>query len=305
MSRIVKKLLNRQQGNVLLLFSLALMCLMGMAGLALDGSLIYMTKSHLQKTANAAVLSGAQELTNQEAKVTVVVNDILASHGEADSLQSLGIEMEKRVEVSLSKPISLNFMRLFGFDTINVPADASAELNAMGRAAGAAPLGIDERITLEYYTPYQLKVDSSDVDTGNFGILALGVPGANTYEDNLRFGYKDELRVNDVIDTQTGNIADKTRSSIQERINGCSLTYEQAIDRECSRVILIPVYKPYLQDSNQLKSIQITGFAYFYITDPMSHNDTSIKGMFIKKTGTGYQEDGSVLRGAYSIRLAR
>lgn len=302
MSRL-KSLWKKENGNALVLVSIALMALLAITGLVIDGGMVYQTKSHLQKVANAAALSGAQELTNNQEKVEEIVYSVIDQHDTEVSLTNLGIEMEKSVEVDLEVPVSLAFSKLLGKDQVMVKAHATAELRTMGRAVGAAPLGIDESIMLEYYKEYQLKVDQQDVDTGNFGVLALGGTGAATYEYNLRHGYQNELKVGDVLETQTGNIAGKTRSVIRERVNGCQENPRDVNVRDCSRVILIPVYKPLNHTGNQLKEVQITGFAYFYVTDPMDSHDTSIRGMFIKRTGTGYEEPGALDRGAFSIRL--
>jgi hypothetical protein len=303
MIRLLKKLIKEEQGNTIILVALSLMGLMGMAGLAIDGGMIYMTKTELQKVANAAVLSGAQELTGQEDDVDKIVNDILTAHKESTTLQNLQITMGEKVSVDLMKPVKLSFARLFGFEEADVKVHSGASLGIMGRAAGAAPLGIDDSISLEYYKTYQLKVDSSGVQSGNFGVLALGGSGARTYEENLRYGYQNELKTGDVIYTETGNIAGKTRTVVQDLVNGCSYFPGEDIPRNCSRIILIPVYKPYDADQNQVKSVQITGFAYFFITQPMSPNDTAITGMFIKRAGKGFFEEGSSDRGAFSIRL--
>jgi hypothetical protein len=303
MLQYLKKVTKEENGNTLVFAAIILVCLMGMAGLAIDGGMVYMTKSQLQKTANAAVLSGAQELTSTQQKVTNVVNDILNAHRESASLTKLDINMERKVTIDLTKQVNLTFASLFGFKRMNVTAHATAELASVGNAIGAAPLGIDQSINLEYYKSYQLKVDSSGAVSGNFGILALDRPGAKTYYQNLRHGYQDVLKIGDIVDTQTGNIAGDTRSAVQERVNGCTQPPGDYSLRNCSRILLIPVYKPYSSSTNQLKSVQIMGFAYFYITDPMSSNDTSIKGVFIKRTGNGSYVQGSVDRGAYSIRL--
>jgi Putative Flp pilus-assembly TadE/G-like len=303
MLQFFKKIMKEENGNILVLAALTLVFLMGMAGLAIDGGLVYMTKSQLQKTANAAVLSGAQELTNTNQKVTTVVNDILTAHKESASLTNLEINMGNNVKITLMKHVKLTFASLFGFNNMDVTAHAAAGLQAIGSSIGAAPLGIDQSITLEYYKSYQLKVTSSDVTSGNFGILALGGTGAATYSDNLTYGYQNELKIGDIINTQTGNIAGDTRNAINLRVNGCTQPPGDYSLRNCSRILLVPVYKPYSISSKQLKSVQITGFAYFYITNPMSSTDTSITGVFIKRTGNGSYVEGSVDRGAYSIRL--
>lgn len=303
MQSFYKRILKDERGNALIFGVGALIILLGMAGLAIDGSFLFMKKSQLQKEANAAVLSGSQEVTNTEQKVTNTVQFILDAHKDSSSLEKLDIEMGKKVAVTLKKTVKLTFSSLFGFEKVDVEVQAAAGLAAIGNAVGAAPLGIDESIPLEYYKTYQLKVDSSDSLTGNFGILALGGPGAKTYEENLRYGYQSGIKVGDIIETQTGNIAGSTRSAIQERVNGCSQPPGDYSLRNCSRIILVLVYKPYNYDGGQMKQVQVSGFAFFYITDPMSLNDTSIKGVFIKRTGIGSYVEGTKDRGAYSIRL--
>lgn len=292
-----------QKGNAILLVAFALSGLLVMTGLVIDGGTLYMTKRHMQKAANAAVLSGAQELTNTQEAVTKVVSDVLTKHQEQTNLLNFQITMHQKVSLDLRKEAKLAFSGLFGFTTVPVEVHAAAEIATMGRAAGAAPLGIDESMQLEYYKVYSLKVDQKEVQTGNFGVFALGGPGAQIYEENLRSGYQNEIKAGDIIDTQTGNISGKTRKVIKELIDKCPYLKGETHHRDCSRILLVPVFKPHYYATNQLQQVQITGFAYFYITEPMSSIDTSIKGMFIKRAGTGYANPNIVNKGAYSIKL--
>jgi hypothetical protein len=301
--RLGKKLLREQQGSTIVLMGLSLTLLLTVVGLVVDGGSMYAAKSHLQKAANAAVLSGAQELTSNQATVKNIIDDILVHHKEKASLVGTDIQMKSTVRVHLREQVPLGFSRLFGKESVSVDVEAAAQILPLASASGAAPLGIDESIPLEYNKPYKLKVDSSGVDTGYFGILALGGPGATTYESNLKYGYQNEIKIGDIIDTQTGNIAGKTRDGVQLRIDSDPYPPGDYSHRDSPRVILIPVYRPYDQTSNQLKQIKVTGFAYFYITEPMSSNDTSITGMFIERTATGYAGPGTVDKGAYAIRL--
>lgn len=303
MVRLFKTLIRDQYGGTIIFAGLSLLLLLTVAGLVVDGGILYAEKSHLQKTANAAALSGAQELTGDESDVATIVDDILAHHGEQTSLAATEIEMKSKVRVKLEKEVKLGFGRLFGKQSVKVSVKAAAQISPMGVAAGAAPLGIDESIPLEFNKPYKLKVDSSSVETGYFGILALGGTGAQTYESNLKYGYQNEIKLGDVIDTQTGNVAGKTREGVQLRIDSDPYPVGEYWHRDSSRVILIPVYKPYSIESNQLKSIQVTGFAYFYIMEPMSSKDTSITGMFIERADTGFAMPGVVDKGAYAIKL--
>lgn len=303
----IKGLKNNQTGSTIVLVSLSLVALLAMAGLVVDGGTLFVTKSNLQKAANAAVLSGAQELVTSEEKVTQIVNEVLDAHSETGSLQNLEILIEDKVSLDLERDVPLAFSKLFGVETAPVKVHAAAKIGVMGKAEGVAPLGIDDSIDLEFGREYRLKVDETGVDTGYFGVLGLGGTGSKTYEYNLRYGYQNPLKVGDHLYTETGNVAGKTSTVIDELINACPLTDNPLeVERDCERILLVPVYKPISYNSGgQLMEVEITGFAYFLITDHVQQNgpDKSITGIFIKETGTGFENTAATNNGAYSIRL--
>lgn len=302
----MKKLLHKEDGNAFVLIALSFALMLAVLGLVVDGGHLYMTKSHLQKTANAAALSGAQEIPNSQAAVDRVVGEILDSHGEKESLLLSAIENGQQLQIQMEKKVPLFFASLFGFEYITVQVDAKAGLTPLGEASGAVPLGVDDSVELKYGEQYSLKVDAGDSTSGNFGVLALDGPGAKSYGDSLTYGFDEKLKVGDIVNTQTGNIAGTTRTGINYRIDNCPYPSGDFQQRDCPRIMLVLVYKPYTQTTNQLTSVQITGFAYFYVTDRMSSTDDSIKGIFIKRAGPGMA--GSAMppdRGAYAIKLIR
>ena len=276
-----KKFLRNEKGSVLPLVSLSIVALLSMSALIIDLGGLFVTKTHLKKAANASALSAGQELVTSTTAVETIIDQILDAHNESDSLLERSIDLGSSVRVSLRREVPLTFAKLLGFDRVTVEAASAAQILSMGRAKGAAPVGIDEAFPLEYGIQYSLKVDQTEVDAGNFGVLALAGPGAQTYEDNLRNGYGGEIKVGDVIETQTGNIAGKTRTVINDKVNACPYTVGDIDHRDCPRILLVPVYHPYYYTTNQLKSVKIVGFAYFYILEPMSANDTSITGMYL------------------------
>ncbi|HET7656779.1 MAG TPA: pilus assembly protein TadG-related protein [Bacillales bacterium] len=301
--KLIKRLIAKQQGSTLILFSLAMLGMMAIAGLAIDGGTLYEKRAALQKAADAAVLSGAQELTNSQTNVEQVVNKILVAHGDQNDMKSLDIVMNDKVSIVLQQIVPLSFFPIFGKDTGTVKVKSTATMGVMGRAIGAAPLGIDESVHLVYNKEYQLKVDQTLEEVGNFGVLALGGEGASTYYHNLRYGYDGELKIGDVIETQTGNISGKTKQAVQELIEACPYPEGDYEERDCPRVILIPIYKPYNDVVNQMKEVQITGFAYFYITSPVDSHDKTVNGIFIKRVGKGFINSQGSDHGAYAIRL--
>lgn len=300
---VAAKLVTDQKGNVIAVAALSMVAMLAMSGLVVDGGSLYIARAQMQKAANAAALSGAQELTVSEASAEEVARHVLHSHREEEGVDLLDIRMKDQITVGLTREVPLSFAGIFGIDSAPVSVSATAELGLMGEASGAAPIGIDERTQLVYNEIYTLKVEPGGQQSGFFGILALDGPGASTYSDNLRFGYKGILKLDDIIETQTGNIAGKTREAIEERIRNCPYPDGEMHHRDCPRVLLVPVYQPYNHNSNQLKKVQITGFAYFYVIGMENNNDTYIKGRFIERTGTGFVDPDAADKGAFSIRL--
>lgn len=301
-----KNLIEDESGSAIVLFSLYLVILIGIAGLVIDTGALYLTKSHLKKTANAVVLSGAQELTNNSNAVHAVVTEILKSHDEEESLKDISIvtNYPYKISVTLEKEVKLYFLRIFKMYSQQVQVTSSVQLAPMKSGSGAVPLGIDKDVPLEYLKEYTLKVDSGDSEYGNFGILALTGPGAKLYEQDLMYGYDGELKIGDIIDTQTGNIEGKTRNAINYRLNSCNDPIDDYTNRNSTRVILVLVYEPYKFSGNQLAQVKVDGFAYFYLKEPVNKQDSTIKGYFIKRAGTGYGDVNLSDTGAYTIKLS-
>lgn len=298
---IGKNVLKNESGNVAPLVGFCLLALVAMTGLVIDGGTLYMTHSHLQKTANASVLSGAQELSSGEYEVRRIVDDVLDHHGETNSFERMEIEGASKVTVYLEKDVDLSFMRVFGYNQSRVKVSATAERLSMGRSMGAAPLGIDDTTHFEYYREYTLKVDEEDVETGNFGALALGTPGGRSFLTNLKYGFREEIKVGDVLQTEPGNNVGPAREGVQYRINNCPYSPGEVDHKDCPRVILIPIYAK--NEFTGRSEVVVTGFAYFYISSPVNMGDKTIRGQFLERTGTGYFEEGADSRGAYVIRL--
>lgn len=299
------RLFKEESGGSMIIVALLMVVMLGVTGLVIDMGILYKTKSSLNKTVNTAVLSGSQELLGSDSSVRDVVKKILLEEGEEESLKEINIDREDsyRLKVVLEKEEPLYFLKLFNLNSMKISASATAELVTMSQAVGAVPLGIDESIPLEYMKEYSLKVDSGYSEYGNFGILALSGAGSMLYEQDLMYGYKNKIKVGDIINTETGNVSGKTRNAVNYRISSCPYPEGDITERDNPRIMLVLIYEPYEISSNQLKKVKITGFAYFYIKEPMNAQDSSINGYFIKRVGNGIGDDSLENNGAYAIRL--
>jgi len=70
---MVKEILGKEKGSVMILVVLALVVLIGFTGLVIDGGSAYLTKSRLQNAADAAALAGAQKLPTSETAAEMAV----------------------------------------------------------------------------------------------------------------------------------------------------------------------------------------------------------------------------------------
>ncbi|GLC28993.1 TadE/TadG family type IV pilus assembly protein [Clostridium omnivorum] len=299
------KLYKEESGAGLVWFAITFVIIIFMTGLAIDGGRLFLSKIDLRKTANAAALSGAQELTESASRITNVVNEILTENKEESSLKQLLIKPnnENKITVTLEKNVPMYFMKIFGIKYTPVQVASSAAIFPMAETKGAVPFGISKDTQFEFMKEYTLKVDAGDSSTGNFGIMALAGTGGRLYEDALKYGYNDSLKAGDIIDTQTGNVEQKTIKGVNYRIDNSPYTEYAEDHRDDPRIVAILVYEPYQVSTNQLKSIKIDGFAFFYLTQPMSSSDSTVKGYFIRKTGTGYGNSNVLDKGAYAIKL--
>ena len=124
-----------QRGNVLVLLALALPALIGVAGLAVDWGMGAWTKTQLQNTADAAALAGCGYLPNSTLagqKATAIVTD-----GFGNPTSTTFAANGYQYTVTLTDNVSTYFMRVFGYNSINVTAHATALAhNPIGAIAG-------------------------------------------------------------------------------------------------------------------------------------------------------------------------
>jgi hypothetical protein len=306
------KLYKKEDGSGLLLCIFVLFVMLGVGGLAVDTGILYKTKGEMRKAANAAVLSGAQDMFETNDTITDVVNYVLEAHKEKESLNSLAIKPngENKLTVTLKKDVPLYFMKIFGITSAPVSVASSAKVGPLGAAGGAVPLGVPLTVlnNLKYKEEYVLKVGPGDSEYGNFGILALTGPGAKLYEDDLKTGFDGEIKIGQIIPTETGNKAGPTEEAVEYRLDK-SLNKLQGLpsgelDLNDPRLLKVLVYKEASYSGNQLTTVEVVGFAYFYLKIPASNHDyKTLSGYFIQGVESGLINENAAEKGAYAIRL--
>lgn len=293
-----------EKGSASLIMALALLLLLAVMSLVVDLGKVYVTKSHLQKSVNAAALSGAQSLPLKLQEAEEVAAQVMDANREGDSNYVVDVQSNE-VYIKASRTVPFSLAGVVGMDDALVEVEAKAIIQPMVKAEGVAPVGVNEEWfkTLKKNELYSLKIDHPDI--GNTGILQLGSSGKSTYYENLLNGYDDFIEVNQLVPTETGTVTGKTRDAIGQRMNECPSppnTYRN-YERDCSRILLVPTYLP-IYDHGSVKEVKITGFSYFYV-EGLESGGKAIIGRFIRHAGTGFGSNQQTDFGAFAIRLVR
>lgn len=298
------KLIKNEQGTVAVLVAFGMTVLIGMTAIVIDGGRLFLEQSRMQKAMDAAVLAGAQELPTRPDLARQQAERAAAANGA--SVKEISIFFEEgntliRAEAYRFK--QLTFAKALGFSASRVEAKAAVKLEPLTSALGVIPLGVDYTRQLSFDDPVVMK--AGDADVGNFGALVLSGQGANQYEEDLRNGSQNVISVGDILDTQTGNLVGPTIHAMEERFEACSegcVTYYN-YPPDCPRVVLVPVYKP-IETGNQLKSVEVVGFASFFIESVGESNEgAEVTGRFIQAAYSGPHSSASGDFGTYGYKL--
>lgn len=148
--RLLKKIHGSESAQLLPMFVMLLLILVGMIGLATDLGRIYVARAELGRSVDAAALAGAKQLpdiTLADAKARAYITE--NEPNATISVQVYPDVPSQQVEVRATKTVSTIFMRLFGKNSVNVnnnatagfgivPVDAVLALDATG-SMGASP----------------------------------------------------------------------------------------------------------------------------------------------------------------------
>lgn len=300
------KLFKKEDGATIVLVAIMMSVFLGLLALVVDVGNLYLEKAKIQKVVDAAALAGAGELPINQNQAQSMVTKTVELNKENPSDFSIFIQNNATtIEVIANKEVELFFANTLGIENPVITASASVDLMPITSGIGAVPLGVEYSTSLVFGTVVKLKV--ADATYGNFGALALTGPGAKNYETDLLNGYNFEIKVGDILSTETGAMAGKTYTAVSNRIQACpNQTYLNYSD-DCKRLILVPVFKPIIIDSaKQVKQVEVVGFATFFIENVTStSSNAEVIGRFIQTTYSGSMSSTQTNYGTYGYKLTK
>jgi Flp pilus assembly protein TadG len=284
--RQLKKLIGNEQGNVLVLVALSMVVLCGFTALVTDVGSLFLEKSQLQKSVDAAALAGAQKLPESQNDAVDQAIAVAAKNNVTitDSDVKTGTDT---IQISKKVTKDLTFARVLGFNTADVSAAAKVQVGgALTQKVGVIPIGIEQR-DFQKGAVYSLNFTNGNSYTGNFGFLAIDGKGGNVLGDSIENGVQSPVTVPSTVLTKPGLTWGPVRDGIQARIDADAHTpncnsYDTAT-AQCRRVVYVPIVESY-SFANGRSDVNIIGIAAFWLKEIDGH---SVVGQFINLVTSG------------------
>jgi putative Flp pilus-assembly TadE/G-like protein len=145
---MIARLRNDRRGQALLVTIFFLTVLIGAVALTLDVASWYRQQRQAQATADAAALSGAQDLPASPGAAKALAQSYADKNGggvaAADITLSHGWQDNDTITVTARRTTPGFFARLFKIDSVNVSASASARAETPEQVFGAAPIVVNK-----------------------------------------------------------------------------------------------------------------------------------------------------------------
>ncbi len=297
------------RGQVMALFALALVVLIGSLALCTDVAVMYWNWLSMQKAVDAAALAGAHYLPED----STTASNQAVNYGELNGLTASEIGSPdiaadlKSITVNASRNVPYYFGRVFGLTQQRVEVSATAAAPSSPSCIGCPPNGAPPPsptfgsyvgeyglipVGLQYNTPWAEgeSIQLTQGGTGkngtygpaNWGSLALGGQGGSNERSNLANGYSGPLNIHDWVNTEPGQKVGPIDQGIADRIS-TAMTMDSAgtfssHSLDDPRAAILPLVD--WNHPNGRSAVQIMGFVMVWID---SASGGTIKAHFIRQ----------------------
>jgi hypothetical protein len=275
-----------QSGQTFVLTVLFMTALVGMAALVVDLGSWFRAHRKLQATADAAALAGAQELPSSPGDANAFARQYADKNTQG--LTGMTVTFSSKLEPNdtihghVQKPAPGVFSKVFGIDSVEEGAKASAQVGGMQKAKYVAPIVVKNTHPMLTScggpclgSGYETTIPLGDTGApGAFSLLNLlgggtGTAGASELADWIVNGFDAELPIGGYY----------SAPGVKFNSNGIQDALGVRMNSP-TPVMLFPVYDT-LSGQGANAEYHIIGWVPFHILDYESHgNDGSITGYF-------------------------
>lgn len=313
----MKKYIDNEKGSAIVLITILLTVLVGMAAMVTDTGAVFLTRARMQNAVDAAALAALQDLPDEAAQAVETASTYATEDCPPDSIIDIPqvLESDHAVYVTARKTVNYGLARILGVDSKTVEAEALARLEPITGVRGVLPLAVMKDVWVPGQTVVLKGGAQEMIFSGWRGPLSLGGNGASNYEENLKNGYSEVLRIDDLVDLEEGNMSGPTLTGTEYRLAACTHTPVCTVTQyntNCPRVGIVPVAEEVLlinkkgEQTTSKKQVRICGFALFLFSD-MAGNGSGgqITGQFIQGIIQGEADPNGPDFGVYKARLVQ
>ena len=279
-----------ERGQAIVLMTLSLVVIMGMAALVLDVGSWYHTKRRLQGTADAAALAGAQLLptdsSGAQSQALTYANKNGGDVASANISVSTTVVTNDTISVRARKTDPGIFSGILGVASADIDARAKARVGPPAKARYVAPMVVDCDHPLIHNcdgnsTPDFFSNTTMDYDPmgapGAYGMLNLeggnGTPGSSDEAEWILHGFDKYLGL--------GNY----RSDPGAKFSSNNI--QDALEARKGTVLLFPVFRT-LDQQGQNAVYEIIGWIGFHLNAFEVHgNNATLHGYFTEFIAQG------------------
>lgn len=287
------------------MLAVTLPVLIGSLALTADVGVFYFNWYLLQNAADFGAVAGASYLPSNPTLAISTADAFASDNGvQASEISSTTVSSDsKSLHIQLQRTVPYSFALLLGLVSGTVSAQATAQIQTIGKTTGVTPIGIDYRTS---YTGGQIvTLMQGRVGPGNWGALALGGTGASNLSQNIEYGYSGSISTGELVTTETGLAVGPISTAFnflvaegQSVDPGGTFASHTATD---PRVLIVPMVN--FSDINGSSQVPVMGFAALWLVGMDSSGNMST--YFINQVAPGGTPDPSSTNyGAYEAVLA-
>jgi Flp pilus assembly protein TadG len=299
-----------ERGQAMVLTVFFAMALLGMAALVLDVGAWFRAHRNLQATADAAALAGAQALPTDTGQASALASQYAGKNQSGLAGMTVdfssNITANDTIKVHVQKPAEGFFSKVFGIDTVNEGASATARVAGMKSALYVAPIVVNKLhpMLAGPGCPCFGPTNSTTIPVGStgapgaFGLVNLaggssGTSGASELADWIENGFDKYLDIGSYF------------SDPGVKFNSNQI--QDAMNARLGTEMLFPVYDT-LTGQGSNAGYHVIGWVGFHVDSISAQgNNGSITGYFTKVIWTGIQAStaggGGPNFGARSVQL--
>ena len=302
-----------ERGQTLVLITVFMMSLLGMAALAIDAGSWYQTKRSVQAAADSAALAGASQLPAGWTVARTAAQTEYATNGKAGDtvtyLNTANLTAGDTVKVTATRTGTSFFARLFRINSATITATASATVESYTTVVSTGqvmPWGV-MKASWVLGSQYSIYTDGSSPNNGALSLpvksggTCSGTSGGSDYKNTI-IGSSTlacDVSVGQLVDVKTGQNTGPTAQGIDGRVTTWKplnqiVTFTSGgqatiLLPNSPQLLLLPVVEN--QDGSTVwpagsGKVRVIGFAWFVLTQPgYSNGGKTVLGTFVGLSG--------------------